>query len=215
MPCSSQYNFFCGSENIGCFAAPNLQLYPAYTGKRLGFVFLKVRGSFLQTVNAKSSKDQGICPQDLTCCHGCSGKECDPKLFPAHLSSQPSIEPLEIASFPSSSPEGFQFYDTAFNLADSTMPIDPNAGTLSPINIDTTNGQPSTEAADLLRIPNSQEQNTDLNPGMTTGDFFKQTPVDLNQKITLPVENPPAEIQELRLTPEQQDNPSYQVPLDR
>lgn len=165
-------------------------------------------------INAKASQGQGICPQDLTCCHGCSGKECDPKLLPTHLSNQPSIEP-EIAGLPSSSPEEFRLYDTTFNLAGSTMPIDPNAGTLSPTNIDTINGQPSTDAADLLRIPNSQEQNTDLNPGKTTGDFFKQAPVDLNQKITLPAEYPPEEIPEFRLAPEQQEYPLYKVPLDR
>lgn len=214
MPCSGRYNFFCGSENVGCYAAPNLQLYPDYTGEKLGFVFLKACRSFLQMVNAKASQGQGICPQDLTCCHGCSGKECDPKLFPTHLSNQPSIEP-EIAGLPSSSSEEFRLYDTTFNLADSTIPIDPNARTLSPSNIDTNDGQPSTDAADLLRIPNSQQQNTDLNPGRATSDFFKQAPVDLNQKITLPAENPPDEIPKFRLAPEQQDYPSFKVPLDR
>lgn len=198
MPCSGQYDFFCGNENIGCFAAPNLQLYPEYTGEILGFVFPKVCGSFLPTVNAETSKGQGICPQDLTCCHGCSGKRCDPDRFHAHLFNQPSIEPLEIASLPSSSPEGFQLY------TDSTMPTVPNTGTLSPTNILTNNGQPSIDAADLLRIPNSQERNNDLNPGKTTGDSFKQTSVDLKQRIRLPVENPPEVIQEFRLAPEHQ-----------
>lgn len=118
------------------------------------------------------------------------------------------IEPLKITGLSSSSQEGFQLYDTAFNLADNPVPIVPNAGTLSPTNIDTNNGQPSTDAADLLRIPSSQDQqNTDLIPEMTTGDFFKQTPIDLNQRITLPAENPPVKIPELLLTPEQQDYP--------
>lgn len=124
------------------------------------------------------------------------------------------IEPLEIAGLPSSSPEEFQIYDTAFNLADSTVPIVPNAGTLPPTNIDTNSERPSTEAADLLRIPNSQEQNTDLNPGLTTSDFFKQAPIDLNQRITLPA-HPQLEIQKLRPALEEQDPALYQVPLDR
>ena len=125
------------------------------------------------------------------------------------------IEPLGIAGLPSSSPKEFQIYDIAFNLADSTVPIVPNAGTLPPTHIDTNSEQPSTGAADLLRIPNSQEQNTDLNYGLTTSDFFKPAPIDLNQRITLPVEHPPLEIQKLRPALEQQDPALYQVPLDR
>lgn len=214
MPCSGHYNFFCGTENIGCFAAPNLELYPDYTGERLEFVFFKVFRSFLQMTNAKASQGQGVCPQDLTCCHGCSGKECDRKIYRTHLSNQPSIEP-EIAGLPSSSPEEFRLYDTTFNLADSTIPTGPNADTLFPTNIDTNNGQPSTDAADQLRIPNSQELNTDLNPGKTPSDLFKQAPVDLNQKIKLPAEYPPVEIQEFPLAPEQQEYPLYKVPVDR
>lgn len=212
MPCSGQYNFFCGTENIGCFAAPNLQLHPEYTGEKLGFVFFKVRRSFLQMVNANASQGQGICPQDLTCCHGCSGKACDPILFRKYSSNQPSIEP-EIAGLPSSSPEEFRLFNTNFNLADSTIPTGPNADTLSPTNIDTNNGKPNTDAADLLRIPNFQGQNTDLNHGKTTSDLFKQTPVDLNQVITLPAGYPPDGIPQLPLAPE--DYPLYKVPVDR
>lgn len=206
MPCSGYYNFFCTNENTLCFAAPN-QYYPDFTGEKLGFVFLKACHSFLQTVNPKSSKGQGICPQDLTCCHGCHEKECDPRLFPGPRSStQPSIAP-EVAGLLPSSPEEFRFDDTAFNLADSTIPIEPKAGTLSPTKPDTSNGQPSTDAADMLRIPNSQEQNPDLNPGKTTGDFFKQVPADLNQEITMPAQSPPDEIPEFRLAPDQLDYP--------
>lgn len=206
MPCSGQYNFFCGNENTGCFAAPNLGSYPDYTGEKLGYVFLKVCRSFLQTVNAKSSQGQGICPQDLTCCHGCSGHPCDPRLFPTRSSNQPSIKP-EVAGLLSSPPEDFRLYDTSFNLADSTIPIEPNAGTISPTNLGTSTGQQSTDAADLLRIPDSQEQNTDLNPGKTTGDFFKQAPADLKQEITLPAQYPSEEIPEFRLAPDQLDYP--------
>lgn len=215
MPCSGQYNFVCGTDNIGCFAAPNLQSYPDYTGEKLGFVFFKDCRSFLQMVNAKARQGQGICPQDLTCCHGCSGKMCDPKLFRTTVSKHPPIEP-EIAGLLSSSPEEFRLYDTTFNLADSTIPIiGPNADTLSPTNIDTNNGQRSTDAADLLRIPNSQDQNTDLNPGQPNSDPFKQVPVDLNQKITLPAEYPPDQVPGFLLVPEKQDYPLYKVPLDR
>lgn len=206
MPCSGQYNFFCGNENTGCFAAPNQQRYPDYTGKQLGFVFFKVCRSFLHTTNAKSSQGEGICPQDLKCCHGCSGKECDSGQFPPRFSNQPSIKP-EVAGFLSSSPEDFRLYGTAFNLADSTIPIEPHADPLSPTNLDTSNEQPSTNAADPLGIPNSQDETTDLNPGKPTGDFFKQAPVDLNQKFTLPALYPPEEIPEFRLAPDQNAYP--------
>lgn len=140
------------------------------------------------------------------------------------------IEPLQIAGLtPPSSPEPeFQFYNTAFDLADSTIPTVPNAGTPSPPNADTTNfGQPSTGAADLLGSPNSQGlpvQNFDTNTGKTTGDFFKQAPAGTNgnpnlyQKITLPVDNQPVdnqpvENQDFRPAPAQQESPSFEVPI--
>ncbi|MCJ1348846.1 hypothetical protein MMC31_007079, partial [Peltigera leucophlebia] len=159
MPCSGEYQFFCGNENDGCFAAQHLEYYPTYTGEKLG-------------------QFQGICPQDLTCCHGCSGKECN---FHPPISSPESL-----------SPEGLQLFNTAFDLADSTIPKVPNA--------DTNNfGMLNTGSADLLRRPNSQDnsvQNIDPNIGKTTSDFFKQAPAGINgnpnldQKITLPVQEP-------------------------
>lgn len=152
------------------------------------------RGLCFISVDAdtKASQFQGICPQDLTCCHGCSGKECN---FHKVLSNEPLIEPLQIADLPpisspeSLSPEGLQLFNTAFDLADSTIPKVPNA--------DTNNfGMLNTGSADLLRRPNSQDnsvQNIDPNIGKTTSDFFKQAPAGINgnpnldQKITLPV----------------------------
>ena len=136
------------------------------------------------------------------------------------------IVPQQIAGLPpTSSPEslfptGFQL---AFDLADSTIPTVPNAGTPSPPNADTTYfGQPSTGAADLLRGPNSQglPQNIDTNTGKTTGDFFKQAPAGINvnpnlyQKITLPVEDRPVENQNFQPAPAEQENPSFEVPLE-
>lgn len=223
MPCSSQYNFFCVTDNIGCFAANNLNESPDYTGQRLGFVFPKFCGSFLQTL-ILASQYQGICPQDLSCCHGCSGKECDSHIIGS--SNQPMIEPQQIAGLPptswpeSLSPTGFQL---AFELADNTIPTVPNAGTPSPPSADITNfGQPSTGAADLLRDPNSPglPQNIDTNTGKTTSDFFEQAPggihinPNLYQKITLPVEDRPIENQKLQPAPAGQENPSFEVPLE-
>lgn len=140
------------------------------------------------------------------------------------------MEALQIAGLPSTSspeslsPEGFQLYNTAFDLAGSTVPAVPYAGTPSPPIADTTNfGQPSTGAVDLLRNPNSQEipaQNLDPNSGKTTSDFFEQAPAglngnpNLNQKITLPVENRPVENQDIQLARVQQESPSYEVSLN-
>lgn len=150
------------------------------------------RGLWFISVDAdtKASQFQGICPQDLTCCHGCSGKECN---FHPPISSPESL-----------SPEGLQLFNTAFDLADSTIPKVPNA--------DTNNfGMLNTGSADLLRRPNSQDnsvQNIDPNIGKTTSDFFKQAPAGINgnpnldQKITLPVQEPA-----------QQESPSLVVPL--
>lgn len=175
------------------------------------------RGLWFLSVDAdtKASQFEGICPQDLKCCHGCSGKECN---FHETSSNAPSIEPLQIADLPPTYPteslstEGFQLYNTAFDLAE-TIPKVPNAGTPSPPNVDTNNfGSPSSSSAtDLLRSPNSQ----DIPPSFerTTSDFFQQAPVktngnlNLDQQITLPVENRPVENQLL----EQPESPLFDM----
>lgn len=144
------------------------------------------------------------------------------------------IESQQLAGLPptsspeSLSPTGFQL---AFDLGDSTVPTAPNGAPPTP-NADTTNfGQPSTGAADLLIVPNSQglPQNIHTHTGERTGEFFKQAPAGINlnpnlhQKITLPVENPPmgnppvgnppVENQQFQPAPTDQENPWFELPL--
>lgn len=222
MPCSSESDFFCVTEGTRCHGAIRLQDHPGWTGELLGFVFLKVCESFLQTANTKVSKNLGICPQDLVCCHGCIGELCNPLVY-KFSSNQPLIDLLQIAGLPpttspeSPSPQGFQPYDTSFDLAESTPPSVPNTGTLSPPSTDTTKfGQPSTEATDLIINQNFQQipgQNIDPNTGKSTSDFFDQAPtrMNLNQGITMPLGNQ-LETPDLRPAPVL-ESPSYEVPL--